>query len=157
MSPLTTPDKTMRPWAVKEGTSYRASKRSPTPSRETRTDPTAAVALVSIAGAAGRGGRIHPLFGCHSAGAAGRIHPLLVVTQVLQDASIPYLLVVTQVLQDAVLKSEVLARTPLGRIGLPEEVAGVMAFLAGPAAAFVTGVTLAVDGGYSVLGYYRGT
>jgi Tropinone reductase 1 len=61
------------------------------------------------------------------------------------------------VLQDAVLKSEVLARTPLGRIGLPEEVAGVMAFLAGPAAAFVTGVTLAVDGGYSVLGYYRGT
>ena len=81
--------------------------------------------------------------------------------QVLQDvavASIPSWLSLTrQVLQDAVLKSEVLARTPLGRIGLPEEVAGVMAFLAGPAAAFVTGVTLAVDGGYSVLGYYRGT
>ena len=33
--------------------------------------------------------------------------------------------------------------------------AGVMAFLAGPAASFVTGQTIAVDGGYSVLGYYR--
>ena len=33
--------------------------------------------------------------------------------------------------------------------------AGVMAFLAGPAASFVTGQTVAVDGGYSVLGYYR--
>ena len=32
---------------------------------------------------------------------------------------------------------------------------GVMAFLASPAASFVTGQTLAVDGGYSVLGYYR--
>lgn len=42
------------------------------------------------------------------------------------------------------------ARTPLGRWGLPEDIAGPVLFLASPAAEFVTGTTLAVDGGYSV-------
>jgi 3-oxoacyl-[acyl-carrier protein] reductase len=37
--------------------------------------------------------------------------------------------------------------TPLGRIGTPEDVAGVVRFFASPAAAFVTGQTLWVDGG----------
>lgn len=40
-----------------------------------------------------------------------------------------------------------LARTPLGRLGDPKEVAGVVVFLASPAGAFVTGQTLVVDGG----------
>ena len=42
------------------------------------------------------------------------------------------------------------ARTPLGRWGQPEDIAGPVLFLASPAAAFVTGTILAVDGGYSV-------
>ena len=42
----------------------------------------------------------------------------------------------------------VLARTPLGRWGTPEEVAGPVLFLASDAAAFITGAVLAVDGGY---------
>lgn len=38
---------------------------------------------------------------------------------------------------------------PIGRLGLPEEVAAVAAFLASDAASFVTGVAMPVDGGYS--------
>ncbi len=37
------------------------------------------------------------------------------------------------------------------RLGTPDEVAGPIAFLLGPASTFVTGVILAVDGGFSVL------
>ena len=38
--------------------------------------------------------------------------------------------------------------TPMGRWGMPEEVAGGIVFLASPAARFVTGAILAIDGGY---------
>ena len=44
-------------------------------------------------------------------------------------------------------RSEVEARTPLGRWGLPEDVAGAAVFLASDRAAFLTGQMLAVNGG----------
>ena len=44
----------------------------------------------------------------------------------------------------------ILERTPLGRWGTAEDVAGPILFLCSPAAAFVTGSVLAVDGGYGV-------
>ncbi len=44
----------------------------------------------------------------------------------------------------------ILDRTPLGRWGEPEDVAGAALFLASPAASFVTGATLPVDGGYLI-------
>ncbi len=43
----------------------------------------------------------------------------------------------------------ILARTPLGRWAEPDEMAGAVLFLCSPAAGFITGVTLPVDGGYS--------
>ena len=41
--------------------------------------------------------------------------------------------------------------TPLGRIGQPEEVAGIALYLASDEAAFVTGQVMAVDGGFTAI------
>jgi NAD(P)-dependent dehydrogenase (short-subunit alcohol dehydrogenase family) len=41
-------------------------------------------------------------------------------------------------------------RTPMGRWGQPEDIAGPVLFLASSAAQFITGVCLPIDGGYSI-------
>jgi NAD(P)-dependent dehydrogenase (short-subunit alcohol dehydrogenase family) len=46
-------------------------------------------------------------------------------------------------------RDEVLSRIPLGRIGLVEDVAGAVVFLASPAASLITGTSLLVDGGWT--------
>jgi 2-deoxy-D-gluconate 3-dehydrogenase len=48
------------------------------------------------------------------------------------------------------LYQEVIARTPAGRLGRPEEFAGTAVYLASQASDFVTGTTLFVDGGYAI-------
>jgi len=45
-------------------------------------------------------------------------------------------------------EQRIVDKIPLGRMGTPEEFAAVIAFLASPAASFVTGVTIPVDGGW---------
>lgn len=48
-----------------------------------------------------------------------------------------------------VVNDEILRRTPLKRWGKPEDIAGVTLFLASPLAAYVTGETINVDGGFA--------
>ncbi|MNG25469.1 Gluconate 5-dehydrogenase [compost metagenome] len=49
--------------------------------------------------------------------------------------------------------AEIIARTPLGRVGELEELVGPVVFLASDAANYVTGQTLFVDGGMTIYGF----
>lgn len=52
--------------------------------------------------------------------------------------------------KDPERKKKVLSRTPLGRLGKPEEVANAALFLVSDSSSFITGVVLPVDGGNSI-------
>jgi len=57
------------------------------------------------------------------------------------------------ILKDEAYRASVLARTPMKRIGEPEEVAAAAAFLCMPAASYITGQCIAVDGGFLIYGF----
>jgi Tropinone reductase 1 len=57
------------------------------------------------------------------------------------------------VLQNPDYLNAVLDRTPMRKIGEPEDVAAAVAFLCMPAAGYITGQCLAVDGGFTVMGF----
>jgi 3-oxoacyl-[acyl-carrier protein] reductase len=61
-------------------------------------------------------------------------------------------LVDTRLIADmpAALRERHLGTIPLGRFGEPDEIAQAIGFLASPAAAYITGATLAVDGGLTM-------
>ena len=50
----------------------------------------------------------------------------------------------------AALGDHVRRKTPARRLGLPDDLVGAAVFLCAPASDFITGVALAVDGGYAV-------
>ena len=58
-----------------------------------------------------------------------------------------------KLLDDPAFLQEVLSRTPSGRIGNAEDLVGPAIFLASDAAAYISGQTIAVDGGMSVYGF----
>jgi acetoacetyl-CoA reductase len=53
---------------------------------------------------------------------------------------------VTAIAQD-ILDSKILPQIPVGRLGKPEEIAGLVAYLASDEAAFVTGANISINGG----------
>ncbi|WP_124223408.1 SDR family NAD(P)-dependent oxidoreductase [Tibeticola sediminis] len=57
------------------------------------------------------------------------------------------------VLTSAEARARILSRTPMKRLGTPEEVAEVVAFLASDAASYMTGEIVTVDGGRLALNY----
>ena len=62
---------------------------------------------------------------------------------------------VEPLLKDPAVMQRILDRTPLRRIGEPIEVARAVAFLAMPAASYITGQCLSVDGGFLAYGYSK--
>jgi NAD(P)-dependent dehydrogenase (short-subunit alcohol dehydrogenase family) len=54
---------------------------------------------------------------------------------------------------DKEAKRRILSRTPLGRIGEPDEIASIAVFLASPEASYMTGETIYADGGRLALNY----
>lgn len=57
------------------------------------------------------------------------------------------------VLQNETYYQEVISRTPMRSIGKPADVSAAVAFLCMPAAAYITGQTIAVDGGFTINGF----
>ena len=57
------------------------------------------------------------------------------------------------VADDAAAQARLLSRTPLGRIGQPDEIAAIAAFLASDGASYITGQTIYADGGRLPLNY----
>jgi Tropinone reductase 1 len=58
------------------------------------------------------------------------------------------------VLQNPEFYDAVVGRTPMQQVGKPEDVAGAVSFLCMPAAAYITGQTIAVDGGFTINGFH---
>jgi NAD(P)-dependent dehydrogenase (short-subunit alcohol dehydrogenase family) len=120
--------------------------------------PTAAAALVNISSIAGNfqggGQAIQPFYPASKAAIVGytrylatryrgapranAVAPGLIIT----PRTIPFL--------DVPVIAETAARIPMGRLGFPEEIAGAILFLLSPAAAYINGVLLPVDGAWAL-------
>jgi 3-oxoacyl-[acyl-carrier protein] reductase len=108
--------------------------------------------ISSVAGLAGNAGQAN-----YSASKAGLIGLTKTLAKELASRNITVNAVapgfistdMTNILPDNV-KTAVIGQIPLGRFGQPDDIASAVAFLASPAAAYITGQTLTVDGGMTM-------
>ena len=61
----------------------------------------------------------------------------------------------SSLLDDPATRADVLSETPVGRLGQPEDIARLVAFLCSDEAGFITGAEVLVDGGQTIHGYPR--
>ena len=111
--------------------------------------------MVHIASVAGHGGsRLHAHYATAKAGVLGlaRSLALELAPQNIRVNAVSPGIIDTPMIEDLMkLKGDIIfATTPMGRLGTPDEVAGVIAFLASDLASFITGETVHVNGGYYI-------
>lgn len=82
-----------------------------------------------------------------------RLFSLRGTTGIVTGGSSGLGLAMTARLAEAGRKAKILARMPLHRLGRPNELAAAVVFLLSPAASYITGHDLAVDGGALAFGY----
>lgn len=78
-----------------------------------------------------------------------RIRVNLVMPGVIETA------MTQSLIEDAATRADVLAETPVGRLGAPRDVARLVTFLCSEAAGYITGAEVLVDGGQTIHGYPR--
>lgn len=112
------------------------------------------VGMSSIAG-----GLTHPYFGAYTAGKAGIEAIIRNAADEFGDANIRFNairpgFIATEIMdgvpRDSSVYRSYIENTPMGDVGLPEDVANLARFLAGPESRWITGQVIAVDGGHSL-------
>lgn len=155
------------PLSLEEGMAMTAGSVGAMTAAWAKTEPPAGAAVVNVASVAGTlSGGPPPImvagrgtgngwYGAGKAAIAGltRFQAVAAAGRYRANAVAPSVIETPRVgdLTQADYGKMLIARTPLGRLGRPEEVAHAIAFLLSPAASYINGTTLVIDGGGTIV------